>query len=154
MQLSLPQPHTKRPDNFEMLCLLSTALTASIIAPVHVELAPHRCEAVAVSGGRRGAKGVAGEVEPGHGSRVVDVEVVSDTCHDKYDSIMIPAQEVTECVTVKRRLGRAAVLCAITMACSAVRHLRLAVVRTHHLTTLILATEDVDPAVDRRESMP
>ncbi len=42
-----------------------------------------------------------------------------------------------------RWLGRAAIFC--------VRYLRLAVVRAHDLTTK--ATEDVDPAVDRFESM-
>jgi hypothetical protein len=36
-----------------------------------------------VSGSRRGAKGVAGDVEPGHRSRIIDVEIVPDTCHDR-----------------------------------------------------------------------
>ena len=66
--------------NFEMLCLLPTALTVK--APVHVELAPLRCKAMTGSGGRRGAKGVAGEVEPGHGGGVVDVEFVIGDCHN------------------------------------------------------------------------
>jgi hypothetical protein len=56
---------------------------------VHVELAPRRGEAVGVSGGRRGAKGVAGEVEPGHGSRVVDVEVVDVNCNNKNDPDLV-----------------------------------------------------------------
>ncbi len=48
-----------------------------------IKQAPRRREAVAVSGDRRGAKGVAGEVEPSLGSRVVDVKVIkrATTCH-------------------------------------------------------------------------
>ena len=45
-------------------------------APVHVEQAPRRREAVSESGSWRGAEVVAGEVEPGHGSGVVDVDLV------------------------------------------------------------------------------
>ena len=44
-------------------------------ATVHVELVPSRREAVAVSGGRRGAGRGGREVRPGHGDGVVDVQV-------------------------------------------------------------------------------
>jgi hypothetical protein len=51
-------------------------LTAFAKTAVHVELASRRREAVGHSCGRRGAEGVAGEVEPGRGGRVVHVEIV------------------------------------------------------------------------------
>ena len=53
--------------------LTSHSLTAAV-SPVHVELAPSRREAVAVSGGRRGAGRGGREVRPGHGDGVVDVQ--------------------------------------------------------------------------------
>jgi hypothetical protein len=53
-----------------------TKLTALAKTAVHVELASRRREAVGHSCGRRGAEGVAGEVEPGHGGRIEHVEIV------------------------------------------------------------------------------
>jgi hypothetical protein len=51
---------------------------------MHVQFAPRRCEAVPVSGSRRGAEGVAREVEPGHCGRIVHVEiVVGGACRDR-----------------------------------------------------------------------
>ncbi len=54
---------------------------------------------------------------------------------------MLPAQQVTQCAAVERRLGRAAALLAVRLN------------SIHHLTSLIFTTENVDPAVDRREPM-
>jgi hypothetical protein len=62
-------PHTLRPPR-------PSLTTAETIAPVHVELAPRRREAVTVSGKRRGAAEGGGEVCPGPGGRIVHVEVV------------------------------------------------------------------------------
>jgi hypothetical protein len=52
-------------------------LTAVIRAPVHVELAPRRREAVTAPGrGRKGGR----EVCPGPGGRIVHVEVIEKGC--------------------------------------------------------------------------
>ncbi len=59
------------------------AHTYSIPSAVHKELAPRRREAVGGSGSRRGTKSVAGEVEPGHGRRIVGMEVVQCVCRDR-----------------------------------------------------------------------
>ena len=51
---------------------------------MHVELALRRCEAVHKSGCRWYAEDVAREVEPGHGDRIVHVEiVVGADCRDR-----------------------------------------------------------------------
>jgi hypothetical protein len=47
---------------------------------VHVELVPHRREAVTPSGRRWCAGRCGGQVRPGHGVGVVDVQVVKSTC--------------------------------------------------------------------------
>ena len=49
-----------------------------ITAPVHVELAPRRREAMTSSRGRRGAGRGGREVRPGHGDGVVDVQVAQE----------------------------------------------------------------------------
>ena len=49
-------------------------------APVHVELAPRRREAVARSGDRPRSRQRSGEIHPGHGHRVVDVQVGEEAC--------------------------------------------------------------------------
>ncbi len=67
-------------QKIELEMLLPTELTGTAVTAMHVELAPSRCEAVPVSGRWRGAKGVAGEVEPGHGGRIVHVEIVTGGC--------------------------------------------------------------------------
>ena len=54
---------------------MQSDLTVGIKAPVHVEQAPRRREAVAGSGERWGAGRGGGEVGPGHGGGVVDVQV-------------------------------------------------------------------------------
>jgi hypothetical protein len=56
------------------------SLTAVTPAPVHVELAPCRREAVTEPGRRRGAAEGGGEVCPGPGGRFVHVEVVEAAC--------------------------------------------------------------------------
>ena len=53
-----------------------TTLTVVIKPPVDVELAPRRCEPVAISRGRGSAGCCGGEVRPGHGGGVVDVQVL------------------------------------------------------------------------------
>jgi hypothetical protein len=65
-----PCPHPPRPS-----------LTPVIRAPVHVELAPRRREAVTNPGRRRGAAEGGGEVCPGPGGRIVHVcEVIENAC--------------------------------------------------------------------------
>ena len=49
-------------------------------APVHVELAPCRREAVARSGDRPCSRQCSGEIHPGHGHRFVDVQVGEEAC--------------------------------------------------------------------------
>jgi hypothetical protein len=56
--------------------LLLTVNGVAIIAPVHVELAPRRREAVTLSGRRGRAGRCGGQVRPGHGGGVVDVQVM------------------------------------------------------------------------------
>jgi hypothetical protein len=57
------------------VCLL-TGTKASIDAPVDVELAPRRREAV-IGSGKRGCAGrCGGQVRPGHGGGVVHVQVL------------------------------------------------------------------------------
>jgi hypothetical protein len=51
-------------------------LTAAIGAPVDVELAPRRREAVKVSGRRERAGRCCGQVRPGYGGGVVNVQVL------------------------------------------------------------------------------
>ena len=61
------------------------ARTALILPGMHVEPAPRRREAVAISGGRRGARRGRGEAGPGRGGGVVDEEVlqaVQGSCAD------------------------------------------------------------------------
>jgi hypothetical protein len=65
-----------------MFKLLSTVRTPFLIAAVHIELAPCRREAMPISGRRQGPKGEAEEVEPGHGGRNVDMEIVHTACCD------------------------------------------------------------------------
>jgi hypothetical protein len=55
-----------------------TVLTPVGQAPMHVEQAPRRREAMEKSGRRRGD--VAGEVEPGHGGWIVNVKIVRCAC--------------------------------------------------------------------------
>ena len=57
-----------------------THITDITSAPVHVEPAPRRREAVTVSGGRWGAGRVEGEVRPGHRSGIEHVQVIVDAC--------------------------------------------------------------------------
>jgi hypothetical protein len=53
----------------------TSSATASVCsAPVHVELALHSCKAVLESGGRLGASRWGGEVRPGLGDGVIDVQ--------------------------------------------------------------------------------
>ena len=65
-------PHALRPPR--------PSLTAVTIAPVHVELAPRRREAMKTPGRGRGAAEGGGEVCPGPGGRIVHVEVVEVGC--------------------------------------------------------------------------
>ena len=60
----------------------NSKLTACVAmeASVHVEQTRSRCEPVAVSGGRRGAGCGGGEVRPGHGEGIVDVQVAEEVC--------------------------------------------------------------------------
>ena len=53
-------------------------ITVFTIAPVHVEPAPRRREAVLGSGGRQTAGQIGGEVRPVHGGGVEHVKVVVD----------------------------------------------------------------------------
>jgi hypothetical protein len=55
---------------------LHSELTAFAETAVYVKLVPRRCEAVSTTCSRRGAEGVADEVEPGHGGGIVHVEIV------------------------------------------------------------------------------
>ena len=55
-------------------------VTGAIPAPVHVELAPGRREAVIVSGRRRIARRRGGQVGPVHGDGVVDVQIPEVHC--------------------------------------------------------------------------
>jgi hypothetical protein len=66
------QPHALPPP-----CPCLTAVTR---APVHVELAPRRGEAVTESGRGRGAVAGSGEVCPGPGGGIVHVQVVEVAC--------------------------------------------------------------------------
>ena len=62
------------------------SLTVSL-APVNVEQAPRRREAVIRSWGRRGAGCGGGEVGPGHGGGVVDVQVAEVACAEGRGSL-------------------------------------------------------------------
>ena len=55
-------------------------ITVFTEAPVHVEPGPRRREAVTISGGRRNAGHIQGEVRPGHRGGVEHVKVVVDVC--------------------------------------------------------------------------
>ena len=55
-------------------------ITEFTTAPVHVEPAPRRHEAVTVSGARPGAGRIGGEVCPDHGDWVVDEQITKQAC--------------------------------------------------------------------------
>jgi hypothetical protein len=77
-----PQPHCPQPHSpahrlsHPTPSPLSTNVTRAIQAPMHVEPAPRRREAVAVSGRRAGGVVRGGEQGPGHGGGVERVQVV------------------------------------------------------------------------------
>ena len=62
--------------------LAHTNLTVHIHSTINVELAPRRREAVTVSGGWRSAGQRDGQVRPGHGDGVVDVQVAEKHCRE------------------------------------------------------------------------
>ena len=118
---------------------------------MHVEQASRRREAVAISSGRRGAKGVVQEVKPDHGSRFVDVEVIGGDWRDKVAIVII---QVSKRVMVSSNdKGELPPYVLSQWHAATVRHFRLAVVNALHLTTVYIATKEVDPAVDRRKSV-
>jgi hypothetical protein len=86
-------------------CFWPSDLTALVVnAAMHVELSPRRCEAVPVSGSRRGAEGVVGEVEPGHGGRTVYAEIV-EACRDRDRLGNLAIDDARFARGFKRRIG-------------------------------------------------
>jgi hypothetical protein len=75
------------PHHPHALRLPRPKLTVVIIATVHVELAPRRCEAATEPGRGRGAAQGGGKVGPCAGGRIVHVEVVEEVCAGRVGSL-------------------------------------------------------------------
>ena len=69
---------TKRKRKRNAFCP-ALAHTVFVHTTLHIELAPSRCEAVSVSGGRHDPIG-AGDVEPSHGFRIIHMEIILVDC--------------------------------------------------------------------------
>ena len=75
-----PSPRLLPPNYQPVSPCPSLTLTNYPLAPVHVEPAPSRREAVTSSGGRWGAGRIGGEVCPDHGDWVVDEQITKQAC--------------------------------------------------------------------------
>ncbi len=87
-----------------MLTLVSTELTYISLTAVHIELAPRRREAERFSGS---AGELGWKLEPGHGRRIVDVQIVGGSCHDR-DRMEI--DDTAQYARFKNRMERAAAI--------------------------------------------